>query len=70
MTQVSEIVQKKGAQFIGLLPAELQNYTVFVAGTPVQPAQPVAAFTAFLQSPQMRDVIRAKGMQPGPDRDE
>ena len=40
------------------------------AGTPVQPAEPAAAFTAFLQSPQMRDVIRAKGMQPGPDREE
>lgn len=70
MTQVSEIVQKKGAQFVGLLPDALQNYTVFVAGTPAQPSEPVAAFASFLQSPPVRDVIRAKGMQPGPDRDD
>jgi molybdate transport system substrate-binding protein len=68
MTQVSEIVQKKGAQFVGLLPAELQNDTVFVAGTSAQPSAAVAAFTSILQSPRVRDVIRAKGMQPGPDR--
>jgi len=68
MTQVSEIVQKKGAQFVGLLPDALQNYTVFVAGAPAQSSEAVAAFTSFLQSPRVREVIRAKGMQPGPDR--
>ena len=67
MTQVSEIVQKKGAHFVGLLPGELQNFTVFVAGAPAQPSEAVAEFTSFLQSPRVRDVIRAKGMQPGPD---
>ena len=70
MTQVSEIVQKKGAMFVGLLPGELQNFTVFVAGTPAQPSEAVMAFGAFLRSPRVRDVIRAKGMQPGPDRDD
>lgn len=70
LTQVSEIVQKKGATFVGLLPGDLQNYTVFVAGTPAQPSAAVVAFSSFLQSPRLRDVIRAKGMQPGPDRDD
>jgi molybdate transport system substrate-binding protein len=65
MTQVSEIVQKKGAAFVGLLPDELQNYTVFVAGTPGHPSEPATAFEAFLTSPVVRDVIDTKGMQPG-----
>jgi molybdate transport system substrate-binding protein len=67
MTQVSEIVQKKGAEFVGLLPDELQNYTVFVIGTLPQPSEAVAAFSSFLQSPPVRDVIKTKGMQPGAD---
>jgi len=65
LTQVSEIVQKKGAEFVGLIPDELQNYTVFVAGTPAHPSDAAAAFVAFLRSPGVRDVIKAKGMQPG-----
>lgn len=65
MTQVSEIVQKKGAQLVGPLPGELQNYTVFVAGTPAQASDAAKAFIAFLGSAQVRAVIAAKGMQPG-----
>jgi len=65
MTQVSEIVQKKGAVLVGLLPDELQNYTLFVAGTPGHPSDAAAAFTTFLRSAHMRDVIAAKGMQAG-----
>jgi molybdate transport system substrate-binding protein len=65
MTQVSEIVQKKGAALVGLLPDELQNTTTFVAGTPRQSSDAAAAFMAFLRSPHVRDVIKAKGMQPG-----
>lgn len=65
MTQVSEIVQKKGAVLVGLLPDELQNTTTFVAATPQQSSDAAAAFMAFLRSPQMRGVIAAKGMQPG-----
>ena len=68
LTQVSEIVQKKGAEFVGLLPDELQNYTVFVAGTPQQALEAAAAFISFLQSPRVSDVIKAKGMQPGTSR--
>jgi molybdate transport system substrate-binding protein len=65
MTQMSEIVQKKGAQLVGPLPAELQNYTVFVAGTPAQVSDAAKAFIAFLRGAHVRAVIEAKGMQPG-----
>lgn len=64
MTQMSEIVQKKGIVLVGPLPDELQNTTVFVAGTPGHPSDAAAAFIAFLRSPRVRDVIKAKGMQP------
>ena len=65
LTQISEIVGKAGAEFVGPLPQELQNETVFVAGTPagasLTPA--VAAFLAFLKSPAAAAAIKAKGMQ-------
>ena len=65
MTQASEIVGKPGAKLVAL-PDELQNYTVFVAGTPTGTSQSeaVGAFIEFLKSPTTADAIRAKGMQP------
>jgi len=66
MTQISEIVGKAGAAYVGPLPDELQNYTVFVAGVPVgaQSADAARAFITFLQSPTALAAIKAKGMRP------
>jgi len=63
ITQISEIVGKVGAAFVRI-PAELQNYTVFVAGTPLgaRPSQAVTEFLEFLKSPAVIAAIRAKGM--------
>ncbi len=65
MTQISEIAQKPGAELVGPLPAEFQNTTTFMAGTPAgaEPWGPVAAFLAFLKGPAAAAVIMAKGMQ-------
>jgi molybdate transport system substrate-binding protein len=65
MTQVSEIVQKPEAQLVGLLPGELQNYTVFVGGIPsgAKQSEALAAFIQFLSSPTAIAAITAKGMQ-------
>jgi molybdate transport system substrate-binding protein len=65
MTQISEIVGKPGAAFVGPLPSELQNYTVFVDGVPTgaAPSPAVRAFIAFLASPAAVAAIRASGMQ-------
>ena len=65
MTQISEIVGKAGAAFVGPLPNGLQNYTVFVAGLPVGAGQPqgVRAFIDFLASPTAAAAIKASGMQ-------
>jgi molybdate transport system substrate-binding protein len=65
MTQMSEIVQKKGAQLVGPLPGDLQNYTVFVAGTPSPSTDAARAFIAFMRSARVRAVISAKGMLTG-----
>ena len=65
MTQVSEIVGKPGAVFVGPLPEKIQNYTVFAIGRPVGAKQPeaVTAFINFLKSPPARTSMKAKGMQ-------
>jgi molybdate transport system substrate-binding protein len=65
ITQISEIVEKNGADFVGPLPRELQNYTVFVGGVPrgAKPSGAAAAFVQFLNSPVAIAAIQAKGMQ-------
>jgi molybdate transport system substrate-binding protein len=65
MTQVSEIVGKPQAAFVGPLPDALQNYTVFMAGVPAGAPQSeaVRAFIAFLKSPTALGAIKATGMQ-------
>jgi molybdate transport system substrate-binding protein len=65
LTQVSEIVGKSEAAFVGPLPDGLQNYTVFVAGVPAgaPPSPAVRAFLDFLASPTVIAAIKANGMQ-------
>jgi molybdate transport system substrate-binding protein len=65
ITQISEIVGKPSARFVGPMPDELQNYTVFVAGTPENAKAPDAAtaFVRFLSGPVAAGAIKAKGMQ-------
>jgi hypothetical protein len=38
LTQISEIVNKPGAEFVAPLPNEIQNYTGISAGIPTGPA--------------------------------
>jgi molybdate transport system substrate-binding protein len=65
MTQVSEIVGKPGAVFVGPFPEKIQNYTVFAAGRPIGAKQreAVTAFLDFLKSPEAVATMKAKGMQ-------
>jgi molybdate transport system substrate-binding protein len=65
MTQVSEIVGKPGAVFVGPFPEKIQNYTVFAAGRPIGAKQreAVTAFLDFLKSPVALAAMKAKGMQ-------
>jgi molybdate transport system substrate-binding protein len=65
MTQVSEIVGKPGAVFVGPLPEKIQNYTVFAVGIPTgaKRSEAVAAFLDFLRTPAVIATMKAKGMQ-------
>lgn len=64
--QVSELLHAKGIQYLGPLPAELQNYTVYSAAVHVSAANGEAAkaLLAALRSPSTQAVIRASGMEP------
>jgi molybdate transport system substrate-binding protein len=65
MTQISEIVGKPGAELVGPLPPELQNYTGVTLATPAgaEPSEAVAQLIGFLKGPTVAAQIRARGMQ-------
>ena len=65
MTQISEIVQKQGAEFVGPFPPALQNYTGVTIGTPAgaTPSEAVKALIAFLHGPSAAAAIKARGME-------
>jgi molybdate transport system substrate-binding protein len=65
ITQISEIVEKAGAEYVGPFPAELQNYTGVTLCIPTDaPASAaVAAFIKFMTGPIAIAVIQAKGME-------
>lgn len=66
-TIISEILPVSGAELVGPLPAELQNYVVFTAGISPNARDPEAAkaFIKFLTAPAALPVLKAKGMEPG-----
>jgi len=67
LQQIVAILPVKGADLVGPLPAELQNVIVYAAGMSSQTANTKAArqFIAFMATPQVTSIIRAKGMEPG-----
>lgn len=64
--QVSELLHAKGIHYLGPLPADLQNYTIYSAA--IHAGSPNAdagkALLAALLSPAAQVVIRASGMEP------
>jgi molybdate transport system substrate-binding protein len=64
--QVSELLHAKGIHFLGPLPADLQNYTIYSAA--IHASAPNAdaglALLAALRSPAAQVVVRASGMDP------
>jgi molybdate transport system substrate-binding protein len=67
MQQVVAILPVKGATLVGPLPSELQNIIVYAAGLYADTAHAAAArrFVAFMVTPEVAALIRAKGMEPG-----
>jgi molybdate transport system substrate-binding protein len=60
------LASAKGVQFVGLIPAELQNWFVNTAGVSAAAKQPDAAkaLLKHLTTPDAAAVIKAKGMEP------
>jgi molybdate transport system substrate-binding protein len=63
--QISEIVSEKGVTLVGPLPAEIQNYTVYVVGlsTAAKDAEAAKAFIKVLTGPSAAGVLKSKGME-------
>ena len=66
MQQIIENQPVEGAHLVGPLPGELINFVLYSAGlAPTAAQNPSArAFVAFLASPPVVRIIRAKGMEP------
>jgi molybdate transport system substrate-binding protein len=64
--QVSELLHVKGIQFLGPIPAEIQNYTIYSGASHSQAPQPEAAraFLRVLRQPETAAVVRKSGMEP------
>jgi molybdate transport system substrate-binding protein len=64
--QVSELQHVKGIDFLGPLPAEVQNFTIYSAGLHANAPAPEAAraLMRLLASPQAAPLVRKSGMEP------
>ena len=62
--QVSELVHEAGIDFLGPLPAEIQNVTVYSSGIPIGSTEPAKALQAFLSAPSAAPIFRKNGMDP------
>jgi molybdate transport system substrate-binding protein len=65
--QVSEFVHFPGVDYVGPLPAEVQEVTVFSAGIQVgaKEAEAAKAWVKFLTAPTAAPVYRKMGLEPG-----
>jgi molybdate transport system substrate-binding protein len=64
--QVSELSQFPGIDYVGPLPNEIQQYTIFSSGIAAGASQPDAAkaLVRFLTSPEAAPVFKRRGMEP------
>jgi molybdate transport system substrate-binding protein len=65
--QVSELLPVKGIDYLGPLPADIQEVTVFSAALhkAAGPTDAARALLKYLAAPEAAPVIRKTGMEPG-----
>ena len=66
--QVSELLPIEGLDFVGTLPDEVQEVTIFAAGITTEAREPEAAkaLLRYLSSAEAAPVIRQTGLDPIP----
>jgi molybdate transport system substrate-binding protein len=66
-TQVSELLAVKGIDYLGPVPADMQQVTVFSAGIPVHAGAPEAAkaLLKFVTAAPAAAVLKKTGLEPG-----
>src|SRR5262249_19929598 len=66
VTGVMLILMEPGAELIGSLPSQLQNYVIFTGGVSASAKQPEAsrALLNFLTTPSSFAMFKAKGLEP------
>ena len=64
--QISELLHVKGIQFLGPIPEEIQNYTIYSGAVHSRAPKPEAAqaFLRALREPETAAVVRKSGMEP------
>jgi molybdate transport system substrate-binding protein len=67
VTGIGPLLPDPGIEIVGALPAELQTYLEYAAGTSAAAKEPRAAkaFIQFLIAPAAVPVLKAKGLEPG-----
>ena len=65
--QISELLHVKGIDYLGPLPADIQNITVFSVGlhTAAHESDAAKALVKFLTRPEAGQIIKRTGMEPG-----
>jgi molybdate transport system substrate-binding protein len=65
LQQISELREVRGLTFVGPLPAEIQNYTVYAAAIPTAARRPKAgrALLTFLKSEAASRALAARGLE-------
>lgn len=63
--QISELIHEQGIDYVGPLPPELQNVTLFSSGIGSGAAAPAAAkaLQAFMTSAEAAAIVKKNGMQ-------
>ena len=66
MQQINTMLDVPGTDYVGPLPADLQEYIPFAAGllTIAKEPEPAKAFLKFIASPEAAPLIRKSGMEP------
>jgi len=66
LQQVSELMSNPGVDVVGLLPAELQQITIYSAGITAnaKEAEAAKAFIRFISAPAAAPIYAAKGLGP------